>query len=203
MPEINYKQKYLELKQKFMNSVDTAFRLGYEQGQSDAQMQAMQEQQAQQAAMEQAALAGQGQGAPGEGGAPAEGGAPGEAAPEAAGQEGGSELDQHISQLESMLGKSELTGEDLEAIKKSIDSLKMGIELKKSDKAIKGIVKAINKTPVIGKRASANLNPQAQAAVTMQHEIVNGIMKSWEEEETKASRSIVDILANQGLAKKD
>lgn len=203
MPEINYKQKYLELKQKYMNAVDTAFRLGYEQGSSDAQQQAMQDQMAAQQAAEEAAA--QGGGMPGEeGGAPAEG-APGEEqAPESA-NPGGSELDQHIAQLESMLGKSELTGEDLAELKKSVDSLKQGIEIRKSEKAIKGIAKAL-KTPKsfqLSKTAAANLTPTAKAAVSMQEKIVTDVMKAWEEEEQLAKGGISGILAKEGLLKKE
>jgi hypothetical protein len=202
--EINYKQKYLELKQKFKDSVDTSFRLGYEQGQNDAQMQQMQEAQAQQAAMEQAQAAGQGQpGQPGQ-----EGGAPGEQPPtEGAAQSGqpaGSELDQHITQLESMLGKSELTGEDIQELKKSISALKQGVELKKSDIAIESIVKSLKKSQTIKPmRESAvhNLNPTAKAALTMQEKIVGDIMKTWAAEESKAPSSITAILANEGLKK--
>lgn len=204
MPEINYKQKYQELKQKFKDSVDTAFRLGYEQGQNDAQMQQMQDQMAQQAALEQAAAAGQGQpgqpGQPGaEDGAPQEGGQPGDPA-----AQGGSELDQHISQLEGMLAKSELTGEDLATLKKSVDAIKLGIELRKSDVAVKSIAKAL-KTPKkfeLSKTASINMNDSAKAAVTMQEKIVTDIMKAWESEETGAVGGIKDILAKEGLVKK-
>jgi hypothetical protein len=209
MSEINWKSKYQELKMKFMNSVDTAFRLGFEQGMQKQQQQQAQEQAMQQQQMQMAAM----QGAPGqEGGAPGEeqpqeGAAGPEAGPQAAGpSQQGSELDQHIAELESMLSKSE----DLE-VKKSLQKLiafrkseLQAIELKKSEKAIHGIAKAL-KVPssFVSPTASANLNPTAKAALTMQEKIVGDIMKSWEQEEKRASTDIASILANEGLTKKE
>lgn len=202
MAEINWKAKYTELKAKYMNDVDTAFRLGIEQG---AQM-AQQQQAAEQAAQEQAMAQAQAQGQPG-----AEGGEQAPGAEQVEGQPmqesehpAGSELDQHIATLEGMLGKSEITAEDLASMKKSIESLKFGIEMKKSDAAIKGIVKAIKpaKSPVtMSKAASANLGEKQKSALNMQEKIVSNIMKSWEEQEKSLSKSIVDIVAQAGHKK--
>jgi hypothetical protein len=199
MSEINWKSKYQELKLKFMNSVDTAFRLGFEQGMQQQQQQQAQEQAMQQQQMQMAAM----QGAPAE-----EGGAPGEEQPQDPGmQQQGSELDQHISQLESMLGQTSDP-----AMKKSLESIiafrkaeLQAIELKKSEQAIKGIAKAL-KVPSsfkLSKAAEANLAPTAKAAVSMQEKIVGDIMKTWEQEEAKASKNILNVLANEGLTKKD
>lgn len=208
MPEINYKAKYQELKQKYMKSVDAAFRLGYEQGSNDAQMQAAQQQQADQQAMQQASMAGQSGGQPGQ---PAEGqeAAPGGESPDqppASAHPQGSELDQHISQLEGMLGKSELTEEDLSDLKKSISTLKQGIELAKSQAAIKGIAKALNKSLpnlIAPKHAGTqNLTQPAKNALSAQELIVQNLFKTWDEQEKNAGKSIKDILANEGLTKK-
>jgi hypothetical protein len=206
MSEINWKSKYQELKLKFMNSVDTAFRLGFEQGMQEAQKQQIAEAQAAQQQAEEAAA---------QGGQPDQEGAPGEQPQEGEEDAGGdsmhpqgSELDQHISQLESMISKSELKSEDLEGLRKSLDFLKgqkQVVEGKMAKKAINGIVKALNKSTnfSLGKQASANLTPTAKAALTMQEKIVTDIMKSWEQEEAKASQGIKSILAGEGLVKKD
>lgn len=199
MSAINYKQKYEELKMKFMNSVDMAYRLGFEDGAKQQEMDQMQAQAQQQAEMEAAAMQAQGQeGAPGEE-QPQEEPAPDSAHPD------GSELDQHIAKLESMLGKSE----DPE-IRKSLNALVafrksqlQAIELKKSEKAIKGISKAIGRKPVVvSQKANHNLNDKAKKALSMQEQIVTDIMKSWADEEKKASKDIANILSVEGLLNK-
>lgn len=213
--QINYKQKYEELKLHYMQDVDAAFRLGFEQGsvqgQQDAQMQQQQQQQEQDAAQAQV---GQGFGAEG---SPA--GAEQQANPGGAGGQigdmepdsenpAGSELDQHIAKLESMLGKSEnLNPTELLAVTSQIKSLRKSmadaVEMKKSYKAISGISKALHKPAFkIGVQASHNMNSNAKAAVGMQEKIVSDIMKSWEDEEQRASKSIKNILNVEGLGKK-
>lgn len=195
MAEINWKSKYTELKAKYMNAVDAAFRIGMEQGMQQAQMQQMQDQAQQQAEAEAAQQGGQ-PGQPGEEGAPQEGG---EMAQSEHPQ--GSELDQHISQLEGMLGKSELTEQDMAAMKKSLASLKFAADMKKSDAAVKGIAKALKPAPKMSAQAQHNLTPTAKAAVHGQAKIVENIMKAWEEQESDLSNSIINIVAGEGLKK--
>lgn len=205
--DINYKSKYLGLRMKFMGAVDTAFRTGYEQGMKDGaqQEQQMQQQQSQQLEMAQA----QGQAQPGQPGA-GSGAAPGQAQPEspyaveAAASENpqGTELDQHIAKLESMLGQSE--GVDKTALAKAVSDLKFAIEMKKSSEAIPAIAKALHKPSFkFATNATHNLSNSAKSAVTMQHKIVTDIMKGWEEEEKKASKDIASILSVEGLTKKE
>lgn len=195
MPEINWKSKYTELKAKYMSDVDTAYRLGIEQGAVMAQQQQMQEQQAQEQAMAEQ----QAQGQPGQEGAPQEGG---EQAP-ASEHPQGSELDQHIATLEGMMGKAELTPEDLKTMKKSFDDLKFGIEMKKSDRAVKSIAKSL-KSPVkapMRKSAESNLSDKQKSALSMQEKIVSDIMSQWDQQETNLTKSISDIIAGAGLKK--
>ena len=206
--EINYKNKYMELRAKYLNDLDASFRLGFEQGAQQAQQDQMAQQQADAQAMQQAALAGQG-GAPGEGGAPGQegGGQPGEPAPGQAGEAGGSELDQHISQLEGMLGKPDAKPEEiqksLQAIKSFRKSQLEAIELRKSTAAIKGIAKALHKPAFkMSATASHNLKDNAKQAVSMQHKIVNDVMAKMEAEERRASTDIKTLLEVEGLTKK-
>lgn len=217
MPEINYKNKYMALRAKYMEDMDMAFRLGMEQGVQQAQQEQMAQQQAEAQAMQQAAAAGMG-------GDPNQPGQPGEQPP---GQPGAqpqpgqdpmagqpTELDQHISQLEGMLGGSKPAGDpeaqkNLDNIKKSLDSIKalrkaelQAIQFKKGEQAINGIVKALHKPAFkLGVQATHNLSNSAKAAVSMQHKIVNDVMAKMEEEEKKASKSIKDILSVEGLTK--
>lgn len=193
MAEINWKSKYNELKAKYMSSVDTAFRLGMEQGMQQAQVQQAQDQaaQAQTDAQNQ-------QVQPGQEEQDQEGEQPQDSA-----HPQGSELDQHISTLEGMLGKSELTDHDMTVIMKSLKDLKFGIEMKKSDLAVSSIARAlVPKAPVLmNKAAVANLNPTAKAALSMQEQIVANVMAGLAEEEKHMSKSITDIVAGEGLKK--
>lgn len=202
--EINYKMKYNELKSKFMSSVDMAFRLGFEEGSKQEQNNQMMQQQAQQ--QELANAQSNGIGAPGE-------------AQQEPGQDpdqemqnpdsqnpAGSELDQHIEKLESMLGKSELDGVELKKALDGIKSLqanmKQEAELKKSARAIPEIAKALHKPKFnIGRLASHNMNSNAKTAVNMQEKIVSDIMKSWEEEDQKVTKDIKSILNLENLIK--
>lgn len=211
--EVNYKNKYMALRAKYMADVDMSFRLGMEQGAMQEQQNQMAEQQAQQQAAEQAAMAGQGQ--PGgnfgdeQPGQPAEG-APGEQPNDAAAGQGGSELDQHISQLEGLIAKSESMSSNPE-IKKSLENLKtmrknelFKIEMRKSDMAVKGIARALHKPAFkFGVQASHNLNANAKQAVSLQHKIVNDVLAKMQEEESRASTDIKNILSVEGLTKKE
>lgn len=210
MSETNWKSKYQDLKMKFMNAVDTSFRIGYEQGAKEAQAQAQADQAAQAQAQAQQA---QQQGMPGEegegqeeaqsqGDAPQDGNAPAPGGPPQAG--GGSELDQHINTLESMVAKSELSAGDLQEIKKSLDGLKAIQQDKLAKAAIKDIAKALNRpNKVWSPQAKANLNPSAKAAVSMQERVITDVMKSWDEEATRAGKDILSVLASEGIIKKD
>jgi len=217
--EINYKKKYLEIRSKYMNDVDIAFRLGVEQGMQQAQQQQALDAEAKanesEMRLKEASMGG-GSGdpnsdpnkIPGEGG-PNDGtpkediaGEPDAPPQQGAGQS--SELDQHIGKLEGMLG-----GEANPEIKKSLQAIvslhkaeKQSRELKKSQAAIAGIAKALHKPSFkLGVQASANLDDNAKKAVSMQHKIVNEIMKSWSAEEQKAHNSIESILNVEGLLK--
>jgi hypothetical protein len=210
MSKVDYKLKYQELKLKYMNAVDTAYRLGFQAGQQQAQVQQVQEQQAQQQAMEQAAMQAQGQGQPGEEGQ--EGGEEQQAQP---GQEQGpmgSELDQHISQLESMLGKAEKDSDEYKTLKKSLDGIKSfrqsqidAYNLKKAQEAVKIIGEALNKPAAkpMSAQAQANMNPVAKRALTKQEEILKDVFSAWEKEEATASKSISDILNIEGITSKE
>jgi len=196
MEENSYKKKYAELKAKWMESVDLAFRLGLEQGMQQAQLESMQQEQAMQAQQQEVAAA--------QGGQP---GQPGQNPEEqAAPQENpmGSELDQHLNELESMLGKSEISPDDLKKAINSVKSLKQTIELKKSAQAIKGIAAVLHKPAFkMGKQATHQLDDNAKRTLTLQEQIVNDVFKSWDTKEQKATNGIQQILEIEGLVKKD
>lgn len=216
--DISYRAKYMELRAKYLSDVDTAFRLGFESGGQQAQMdQVAQQQAAQQQADQMTAQGGGDQfGGGQEGGAqpgqdptqPDMGSGAGQPTQPGVSPDGqGSELDSHIAELESMVSQP---GADAGGqIQKSLQKLKafrksqlMQLEFKKSEAAIKAIGKVFKKPEFkMGQRAEHNLSPTAKQAVTMQHDIVNNIMKKMEEEEKRASTSIQDILNIQGITK--
>jgi hypothetical protein len=190
----DWKLKYQDLKLKFHDAVDTAFRLGFEAGAQNAQVQ--QAQQAEAAAQQAAMQPGQDPNAP-----------PGQEAP---GQEGsdGSELDQHIGTLEGMLGQSEAGSPEQANLQKSLSGIKSfradlhtKYELKKSEKAIAAIAKAMKPKFTIGKAASKNMSPSAKDALSMQEKIVEDLMKSMADEEAKASESISKTLSIEQVLK--
>lgn len=219
MPEINYKAKYEQLKQRYMNDLDVAFRLGVEQGMQQAQVEQAQEAAAQAQAQAEAAANGGMSGQDGEQGAPGEEGGEEQGAPgeqpgnTASAHPDGSELDQHIAELEGLLGKTEYGTEQYEMLKKSLDgvkSLRNGIKLKsdlaKGDAAIKVIAKALGNDrgiKVMSKQASHNLSSNAKAAVSMQQKIVDEVMKSWNDEANGAAKIIQQIVNQEGASKKE
>lgn len=204
MSEVNWKDKYLDLKSKFMESVDQAFRLGYEQGAQQAAQDQMAMQQQQEAELQQQA-GGVVNNEPGQE-QMSQPNAEQQIQPDSQ-NPAGSELDQHIAKLESMVAKGEVSPEDL---KKSLEDFKtirkaelskmtFEREMRKSNAAIPGIVKALHKPAFkIGQQASHNMNDNAKRAVNMQHQIVNDVMKKWDEESKQAGSDITKILNNEG-----
>ncbi len=196
---IDYKQKYQELKLKFKETADLCFRLGVEEGLRQGQIQQAQQQQADaQAMQQQAQMQGQDPNAQ-----------PGEEQ-QMPGQEGsdGSELDQHIGHLESMLQKTEIGSIEYMNFKKSLDGiknfqsgLKQKYELKKSEQAIKAIGKAMKPAFTLGKAATKNLSEPAKKALSMQEQIVADLMKSMDDEQAKAAEAITKTLSFEQLLK--
>ena len=198
--QIDYKSKYKELKLKFKDTADLAFRLGVEEGMRQGQVQ--QAQQAQ-ASAEQAAQASQMGGQPGQFGEPS--GDSGQL-----GQEGtdGSELDQHIGTLEGMLGQQTPGSPEQQQLQKSLNGikafkadLKQKYDLRKSEQAIAAIGKAMKPAFTLSKAATKNLSEPAKKALSMQEQIVKDLMKSMDDEETKAKESIEKTLNLEQILK--
>jgi hypothetical protein len=224
MTDTNWKLKYQELKSKYMNSVDVAFRLGVEEGMKQSSLDNA-NQQLQQAQIDKQNMpSGSGEdgkpnnngavGTPDQGVGADKSGAPSiqpetpEAVPmQESEHPEGTELDQHIAKLEGMIAKSEeLNVNDL---KKTIDDLKSlqkyhkeQTELKKSAAAITKIAASLHKPQFkFGVQAQHNLNSTAKSAASMHHKIVNDIMQKWESEENKAGKDIMSALKVDGIIK--
>jgi hypothetical protein len=194
MKNQDYRLKYADLKLKFHDAVDVAFRLGFEQGAQNAQVQ--QAQQAEAAAQQAAMQPGQDPNAP-----------PGQD-PNSPEQPDGSELDQHIQQLESMVNKPGSGAPEQAALQKSLNGikafqfgLKQASELRKSEKAIAAIAKSMKTPFTMSKTANKNLTEPGKRALNDQEKIVENLMKSFEEEETRAKEAITKTLNIEQLLK--
>lgn len=190
----DYKMKYKELKLKFKETVDLAFRLGVQEGMRQGELQ--QAQQAQMAAQQAAA-----------GGMPGQEGAPGQEMP-GQGPADGSELDQHIGTLESMLQKADPTSSEALSLKKSLDgikafkmSLKQASDLRKSEAALTAIGKAMKTPFTLGKAATKNMTETAKSALNSQEQILDNVMKSFAEEEQRATEAIKKTLSLEQVLK--
>jgi hypothetical protein len=204
MPLVDYRAKYMDLKTKYMETCDLSWRLGYEQGLRDAQLDQAAQQQAQ---ADQMAMAANGQPQAGQSG---EEGAPGEEQ-EQPGQPqsqnpNGDELDSHIARLESMLGKGELVSADLGDLKKTLSdirSLQVQINLTKSMASIKNTRMApLKKSQVLSPRVQANLPEPAKKALSLQENIVKNVFDKWAKDESQATSEIGSILNVDGIVKK-
>jgi DNA polymerase III gamma/tau subunit len=212
--EINYKKKYLELRGKYINDLDMAFRLGVEQGMQQAQQQQAidakaeaQEMQMQQKQIEAQGMAAQntpeGESAPTNPEQPGEGPKP-PGMPDQTEQQG-SELDQHIGKLEGLLGSSSEPEiqKSLQALMSLRKAQRDALDMKKAESAIQGIAKALHKPAFkFGVQAAANLTDNAKKSVTLQHKIVNDVMKAWADEDSKASKDIKNILDIESITGK-
>lgn len=187
---VDYKQKYIDLRSKLIESKDVAYRLGYEQGMKEGQQAAQQEMMQQQMMMQQQQqqqMMGGGeeqgggpvdeQGQPildqgaggGQEGMPQEGmpqeGMPQEGMPdEGASQEAQSELDNHISELESLVAKGE---------KPSV------LSMRKAVVALSNLRKS--------QKSKAKHKPQKPKVVTAQKKLVDSIINSWNKDTSSDS----------------
>ena len=192
----DWKTKYLDIRAKLKEATDVAYRLGYERGMKDgtqaAQMQAMAQQQQQQAAMMQGGGMPPGQD-PSQGQDPSmqqgqdpammQGGDPSQdpsmqgaaPAPEEMGDEGGgSELDQHINELQSLVSKGE---------KPSVVNIRKAVE------ALAGI-----------RKHQKNVwQAKVEKIVPAQKAVVDNILKKWEKEAKKPSEGLEELIKQHGL----
>lgn len=215
--EINWKSKYQEVKAKWMESVDMAFRIGFEEGLKQSQLDQVSQQMAQQqqlagmqAGAEQPTEQDPSQDAGDQGQGPTQPAGPGKGIEEPESENpDGSELDQHIARLEGMISKSEqIDAKDLIGTVSQLKGLQKSqleqLQLRKSAQAIPAIAKALHKPAFkMSQQANHNLNGAAKQAVSMQQKIVTDIMAKWEAEENKVSKDILSQLSIEGLTKKE
>lgn len=169
---VNYKAKYMDLRARFIKALDLSFRQGFDAGYNKAQMENLQQQQ-------QAAAQAGPQGAPQ--GAQAQPEQPSQdmgASPD----QGGTELERAIAELEEAISKSE--GDLKESLIHSLEHLKM----------------AKNERPYSAAFAN-NLSHSDKAAVTQQEITLKNFFDKLEQEEKSTSRDIANIITEESLKK--
>ena len=198
---VDYKKKYQDLRGRFINSMDSAFRMGYEKGSGDAQMQQMQQQQAQQAQMQQQMQQAQMQGQdPGMAQDPnaqdPNAQDPNAQQAQGAQQQPGSqeELDQYISELEGLVNKSEIKSDDLKKSLEKIKTFQMMSKIK---------FKPMAKSNSFAPQAAANLTGNAKRELSLQQKIIDDIMTKWEQEAPKSIGEAMQVLGTEALTKKE
>ena len=217
---IDWKAKYKELKARYLESMDMSFRLGYEKGGSDAQIQQaqtqMQEAQQMQAQAQQSQMQMQAQQPqPGQEDPNAEmpqdqmppemeqqdPNAPmspdmqpedpnAPMSPDGMQPDQGQDFDQSIAELEDLVSKSE--GEAKNILTKSLVVMK--------DMSLQSKLKKMHALPA---RAAANLSPQDKKALSIQEGIIDNMMKKWDEESVKTTAIILRNIEASGLSKKE
>jgi len=185
MAGVDYKTKYLDMRSKFKDSCESYYKMGYEEGMKEAQMQAQaeaQQQQQEEQMMQQGIDPETGQ--PIEPQIDPETGQPidpamqgQEMSPEEMGEEAGTELDQQIGELESLVSKGEKP--------KVTDIRKIVREIADLRKSHKNALKSNHK----------------EVTVSEQKNLVNGILKKWETEANTKSvtDNLEEIILKEGI----
>jgi hypothetical protein len=211
MANVDYKKKYLEIRNVLIKAVDQSFKAGYQQGAQDAQMDAMAQQQQQQAEM-MSQMSGGVVDDPddpnGDGQIPMDdqGDQMMNGAAEAHEEAAGNELEQGMAELEAELGKAEKDQNKEHAanllanLNRSMKKMKEAQVLKKSAAAIKKIKKANKKIQATSIGYKHNLSTTHKKAVSGQQKIVTDILKKWETESTDAATDILAVIKGEGKA---
>ncbi len=176
----DYKTKYLDIRAKYLESTDVAYRLGFEKGMKEGQRAAEQAAEQAQIEAEAAAMGGMPPGAEG-GEIPQElapedmaGGAP----EEMGGEEEGSDIDSQISELEGLVAKGEKP--TVLTMRKAVESL---VDVRKSQKD--------------------KWSKKRGQVVSTQKKFVDNILKKWEGESKDVTTGLEDIIKEHGLEVKD
>ena len=178
---VDYKKKYQNLRARYIEAIDVAYRSGFEAGMTKAQQDSI----AQQMQMQM-----QNQQVPG-GPTPS---APSQD-PNQAMSQGPDEVSQAVAELESLVNKSEPSLDDL---KKSINSIKDNL----MHKSLLNKTKQIGLPKVYSNSYKVNLPESGKQEVAVQEKIVDDILNKWSQEASEATRDITTVLGTESLTKK-
>lgn len=184
---VDWKKKYMDLRARFIESLEIGYRSGYEQGASEKQMELMMQQAQQAQAEAQQMQMGQ---------MPQQAQEDGQQA-----QVGPDEIDSAIAELESLVNKSE--GDTKNDLKKSLENLKLVKVSKDFEKTLKkSKVKEFSLFPKkVSNSYTYNMPGEKKQAVGMQNKIIDDIFKKWNHESEKTTRSILDVLGTESNKK--
>lgn len=164
MSKVDYERKYKDLRTRFVKAVDVAYRLGFEQGQTEAAMAAQQEMMAAPAVEEDGQGTAQG------------------------------ELGAHIEELEGMVRSenidSEAIGGKLETLKKSIENIESLKNIKKAGEQYK---QAMSISGGNADRLK-NLKANHKEAVNYHEKVVSDIFRKWEAEGSNTVEDIASLV---------
>lgn len=181
MSKTDYKSKYIDIRDKFIESTDVAYRMGFEHGMEEGQKQA--EQQAQQMQQEMAAQQAQamreGELPPEQGGemppeAMEEGQPQEELPPEQMGEEEAAQLDDRINELESLVAKGE---------KPKVTDLR----------------KAVIELADLRKKQKESFTKKSRKTVSKQKQFVDSIISKWEDESKSVTDDLESVLKEKGI----
>ena len=189
--KVDYKNKYIQLRSKYLNAIDVAFRLGVQEGARQGELQNMQQQLQQQ--QQQAQMQQQMQQAPGAaqmGQEMPQDGSQGEAAPQ---EMGGNPEDQGAAQMPGQDGgAAPIPGQDQQAgapaddLDLSMQELESYLKSEKPD--LNNLMKSFHKV-----KETKKVNDEKRV-IAKNRQIVDGILKSWDEKEKEASKKLANII---------
>lgn len=197
MAKVDYKVKYKELRNQWIQSLETVYRDGYAQGYQAAQTDAAAQQANQMAQM----MGGPQEPPPGTEGAAAEEMSPmdqiGQEADQMQETQGVTELEAGMQELEELLNKSE--GMDKMAVSALLNTLNGSLHKVMQAKESQTLRKSLNDikkktSPKLSSSFKANASPVQKQAVNTQQKIIGNIMKKWEKEEKEAASDILAAL---------
>lgn len=177
----DYRTKYIEMRAKFIEASDIAYRLGFEEGMKEGQQAAEQAVQQQQMDMQaqQAAM----QGMPPEAGGPEN--------PEMAAQEG--QMDQ--------LAPEELAGEDVESgseLDSQISELE-GLVAKGQKPSVLDMRKAVESLSTLRKSQRDQWAKKRAKTISVQKKFVDNILNKWEKETKDVTEGLEEIVKESGI----
>jgi len=191
MATIDYKAKYQEMRTRLLESTDVAYRLGFEQGMKEGQMQAQQQQMADMQAQQMAA---QGLGPDGQPLQPGmEGGDPNAMPP--GGDPAAMGVDPSMMQDPNAMPMEEGQGGELDSKLAELQSL---VEKGEKPKVL-DLRKIVNELATVRKNQINEFKNKNKKVESAQRSLVKNIIKKWESESKSVTDDLEDILSTDGL----
>jgi hypothetical protein len=189
MNNIDWEKKYKALLSRFRNAVDLAFQNGYQKGALDERLQGMmQQQQEMQEQLAQSQGMGDAEISPG---SPLDGAR--EMNQQAGETRGGNDdLDAHLTELESVVAKSE--GMSAKDLRKNLTAIKKKIQETRDVATLTKSLHKAGKLKDTQQNFKQTVNKPAPKVLTEQHRVIKDMIKSWDTSSSEAAESIEKIV---------